>query len=121
MRFRRHSEAGEGQFGCIIGLLILAAACLIAYKMIPIKVKASDLRQVIVDNAKSASMQRDKQIRADIMNKAADLELPLEDENLTINRAHGSIRIEADYTVPVEFPGYTYMWHFHHEAENPLF
>jgi hypothetical protein len=120
MLARRH-QSGEGQLGCIIGLLILLAAGFVAYKMIPVKVRASSLRQEIVDEAKSGSLRNDKQMRANIMAKAKDLDLPLEEKNLKIIRGPGNIRVEAEYTVPVEFPGYTYNWQFQHRAENPLF
>jgi len=120
-RFRRN-QAGEGQLGCVIGLIILIAAGFTAYKMIPVKVKAAELRQEIVDEAKSAGLRNDKEIRANIMNKAQELGLPLEDKNLLIARTgNASIRVEANYVVPVEFPGYTYMWEFEHKAQNPIF
>ena len=31
------------------------------------------------------------------------------------------IDVDVNYVVPVEFPGYTYMWKFHHHASNPIF
>jgi len=42
----RRSEAGEGKFGCLVGLILLAIAGMVTYKMIPVKVKAAELRQV---------------------------------------------------------------------------
>ena len=120
-RFRR-SQAGEGQLGCIIGLIILIAAGFTAYKMIPVKVKAAEMRQEIVDEGKSAGLRNDKEIRANIMNKAQELGLPLDDKDLIIARTgNSSIRIEAKYIVPIEFPGYTYQWSFQHKTENPIF
>ena len=47
-------ERGEGQFGCLIGLVLLLVACVLAYKLIPVKVKAADMRETVVDEAKSA-------------------------------------------------------------------
>jgi len=49
------------------------------------------------------------------------LGLPLEKQNLSISRGNNTIKIDAKYTVVVEFPGYTYVWNFHHKAENPIF
>ncbi len=118
---KRASERGEGKGGCIVGLILFLAAIFVAYKMIPVKVKAAELRGVVVDEAKSAGTHNDKQIRASILNKANDLHLPLKDEDLMIARAASTIKIDAQYTVPLEFPGYTYMWKFQHTAENPIF
>ena len=118
---RNRREAGEGQGGCIFGIILLLIAVVIAYKVIPIKVKAAGLREVIVDETKQAGFHGDDRIRKDIKEKANDDSIPLTDDNLVINRSGNLIRVDADYTVPVTFPGYTYQWHFHHHAENPIF
>lgn len=121
MRRRQHRESGEGQFGCLVGIVLLLAACLVAYKMIPVKVKAAELRDTIIDEAKSGGQRNDKQITDAILREAETLELPLSEENIDIERKAGQIRVTVDYTIPVEFPGYTYNWAFHHRAENPVF
>jgi hypothetical protein len=121
---RNRRERGEGQFGCLVGLVILLIAGLIAYKMIPIKVKAADLRERIVDESKSAGQHNDDQIRKQILTKAEQLELPVADKDVQIKRTHGNvgnIQVDVQYTVPVDFPGYTYQWHFHVSTDNPIF
>ena len=119
---RRHrAQRGEGQIGCIIGLIILLASGYIAYKMIPVKVRAADLRQEITDVARSAGVYKEPEIRKRIMAKAEELELPLDPDNLTVIRKSDRVYIEAIYVVPVEFPGYTYQWEFKHIADNPVF
>ncbi len=119
MRNRR--ERGEGQFGCLVGLVLLLIAGLIAYKMIPVKVKAADLRDTVQDEARSAGTHNDKQILQSIVAKAEQLELPVTEDNVDISRAANTIKVDVRYTVPVKFPGYTYNWKFHHRAENPIF
>lgn len=118
---RRSSERGEGKGGCIFGLIFLLSVIFIAYKVVPVKIAAAELKQVIFDEAKSAGQQNDKQIRATIMAKATQLGLPLESANLIIARERQSIRVEATYTVPIAFPGYTHQSNYHHKAENPIF
>ncbi len=120
MRMSRR-ERGEGQLGCIIGLIIMAAAIYAAFKLVPVKVAAADLRRTIVDEARSAGGSQDDRIRASIMSKAEILNIPLDTKDLEITRQRGTIRIEAEYVVPVEFPGYTFNWKHKHTAENPLF
>jgi hypothetical protein len=118
---RKRHERGEGQFGCLVGLALLLVACLIAYKMVPIKVKAADMRETVVGEARSAGQHQDGQIMKSILHKADECGFPVTEENVKIERARANIKIDVDYTVPVEFPGYTYQWHFHHSAENPIF
>jgi len=118
---RRFTERGEGQFGCIVGLIILIAAGWIAFKMIPVKVKAADLRRTVTDSARSAGQLKDPAIRGNILNKARALELPVTNQDIKIQRQRERIRVEVNYVVPVEFPGYTHQWSFRHVAENPIF
>src|SRR5258706_446390 len=71
MRSRTRRQSGEGQFGCIIGLILLLIAIFVAYKMIPIKVKAAELRGTVADEAKSAGLHDDAHILAAILREAA--------------------------------------------------
>ena len=119
MRLRR--ERGEGQLGCIVGLIILAIAIFVAYKMIPVKVKAAELRQTVIDEAKAAGTHNDEKIRDFILNKARENNLPVTENNISIVRSQGEITVDVDYTVPIDFPGFTYQWHLHHHAQNPIF
>jgi hypothetical protein len=118
---RNRRELGEGQFGCLVGLVFLLIAGLIAYKMIPVKVKAADLRETIVDGSKSAGQLNDSQIRKQILAKADQNNLPVTDKDITINRTNTNIKVKVTYTVPVEFPGFTYNWNFNVQTDNPIF
>jgi len=114
-------QRGEGKIGCLIGLVVLLLAVMVAYKMVPVKVKAAEMRDTVQDEAKSASQHNDAYIVKAILVKAQSLELPVVEKNIEVVRKGGEIRVDVDYTVPVEFPGFVYQWHFHHRAENPLF
>jgi hypothetical protein len=118
---RNRRERGESQLGCLVGLVILLVACVLAYKLIPVKVKAADMRDTIVDEAKSAGQHDEKVIRKTIMRKAEELDFPVKDENVIIERSSTYVAIDVKYTVPVELPGYTFNWNFHHHTENPVF
>jgi hypothetical protein len=118
-RFR--GQRGEGQFGCVVSLVLLLIAIFVAYKMVPIKVKAAELRGEVVDEAKNAGTRNDERIMNAIVTKAQSLDLPVDKESVTIRRAATTIHVEVEYTVPVEFPGFTYQWNFRHVAENPIF
>lgn len=118
-RLRR--ERGEGQFGCLIGLVFLAIAAFIAWKLIPVKIHAAEVRQEAIDQCKVAGMREDAKIIYALINRADENKITLSSDNITIKRGQNDVSIDVDYTVPVEFPGYTFNWHFHHHAENPLF
>jgi hypothetical protein len=119
---QRHRERGEGNFGCLVGLVLLLIAGLVAYKMIPVKIKAAELRDMVVNEARSAGIHHDDgRIRRTILSRAEQLGLPVTEQNVQIVRRAGYITIDVQYTVPVVFPGYTYNWKFHHATENPIF
>ena len=120
MRTRRH-ERGEGNLGCIFGLIILGLAIFVAWKMIPVKVRAADLRQTVIDEAKSAGSHQDDRIKAGILAKAREVELPVTEDDIKISRHNSDITVDVDYVIPIVFPGYTYQWHINHHAENPIF
>lgn len=121
MRRRKWSERGEGQMGCLFGLALLAIAIFIAWKMVPVKVRAAELRQEVVDQAKAGGMRGDDKILSAILRKAEDENLPVTADNVKIRRTASEIYVDVDYVVPVQFPGYLYQWEFHHHAENPMF
>jgi len=118
---RSRREKGEGQFGCIVGLIVLALGVFIAWKMIPVKVKAAEVRQVVVDEAKSAGTHNDKIIMGNILAKAREDNMPITEDNVKIRRGNNEITVEVNYVVPIEFPGYTYQWHINNTATNPIF
>ncbi len=118
---RNRRELGEGQIGCLIGLVFLLIGLFVAYKMIPIKVHAAEIRQVTEDESKAAGQHKDEQIIDSILRKARGNGLPITPDSIKLERTSSSMKIDVDYDVPVEFPGYTYIWHFHHHTENPIF
>ena len=118
---RSRREKGEGQLGCIVGLIVLALGVFIAWKMIPVKVKAAEVRQVVVDEAKSAGTHNDKVIMGNILAKAREDNMPITEDNVKIRRGNNEITVELNYVVPIEFPGYTYQWHINNTATNPIF
>jgi len=114
-------ERGEGKLGCLVGLILLGVAIFVAWKMIPVKVKAAELRQTVVDEAKSAGTHNDDRIRGAILKTAREDDLPVTEDNIKIVRTANEITVTVTYTIPIAFPGYTYNWHLEHEARNPIF
>lgn len=117
----QRGERGEGKVGCVVWVLILAIAVLIAWKAIPVKVRSAELYDFMVDTAKFAAQTPAEEVKKQILIKAKALDLPLDKERLSVEKGSDRIRIKADYTVPLEFPGYTYNWKFHNEVDRPVF
>ena len=118
----RTAERGEGRLGCILWALALAIAVLLAWKLIPVKVKSAELYDFMEELARfNAAREAPESLQAKILTRAAELGLPLSKEGIKITLTRDRVRIVVDYTVPVAFPGYTHQWHFHHELDRPIF
>ena len=119
---RRIAERGEGNLGCILWLLVLGLAVMISVKAIPVKIASAELYDYMDEVARSAGVNTTAEsVKKAILQRAADLKLPLEKDMVTVTRQGDRLRMRAEYTVPVEFPGYTYNWHFVHELDRPIF
>ena len=115
------SERGEGKLGCVVWSLLLAVAILIAWKAIPVKVRSAELYDFMIETAKFAAQTPAEEVKKQILVKAKDLDLALDKDHLSVEKGSDRIRIVADYSVPLDFPGYTYVWKFHHELDRPVF
>lgn len=114
-------ERGEGNFGCLVAIVLLFIAGFLAYKMVPVKVRAAELKQTITDEAKMAGAHQDGLIMKTILAKAEEQKLPVTEQNVKISRAAGEITVDVEYDVPIDFPGKTWNWHQHIVAQNPIF
>ena len=118
----RRSERGEGNLGCILWLLALGLAVLIAWKAVPVKLQSTELYDYMDELAKfSAANVPPDQLKKRILDRAAQLQIPLQKENVRVQRNGDRIYMEVEYTIPVEFPGYTYQWNFHQKLDRPIF
>lgn len=119
---RRRHEWGGGNLGCIVWVLVLALGVFLAFKLIPVKIKSAEFYDYMDEMAKfSAANATLEQLERRLLEKAAELEIPLEKRNLKIKLERERIQIEATYTIPVHFPGYTYNWNFHQTLDRPIF
>lgn len=114
-------QAGDGKLGCILWSLLLAAGVLIAWKAVPVKIATSELYDFMVEQAKWAGNTPSEVLQKRIVNKAAELDLPVDPKFVTAEKVGDKIRMEANFTVPLEFPGYTYEWAFDLQVERPIF
>ena len=119
---RRIAERGEGNLGCILWLLVLGLAVMISVKAIPVKIASAEMYDYMDELARSAGVSTTADdVKKAILQRAADLKLPLDKDMVTVTRQGDRLRMRAEYTVPLEFPGYTYNWHFVHELDRPIF
>lgn len=112
---------GKINFGCIIMLIILIVVGYSLYIIIPIKVKAADLNKTVELHSLQGSFYTKEQIYKNILEKAKQLDLPVTEKNIKVERSSSYIKIEVTYSVPIDIMGYKTELKFDHKYENPLF
>jgi hypothetical protein len=117
----RRKQAGDGKLGCILWSLLLIAGVLVAWKAVPVKIATSELYDFMVEQAKWAGNTPSEVLQKRIVSKAAELDLPVDPKLVTVEKGGDKIRMGATFTVPLEFPGYTYEWDFDLQVERPIF
>jgi hypothetical protein len=117
----RAAERGSGNLGCILWVVALVLGILIAWKVIPVKIASAQLYDFMEEVTKFSARTPPEELKKQIVTKAATLDLPVNKDNIKVQRIGDSIRLEVSYTVPLEFPGYTYNWDFHHQIERSIF
>ncbi len=119
---RSAGRRGEGRIGCIFWLVVLAVGVIVAWEVVPIKLRSTQFYDFMEDQAAIATYDENIEgMKKRILAKAADLKIPLDKEKLLVERHGDNIRMRAAYTIPAEFPGYTYYWDFKHEIDRPLY
>jgi hypothetical protein len=117
-RFQR----GDVPVGCLVGLVVLLLTALIGIKVTPVMVNVGELDKEISTLADRANRReyKDERIVSDILRKAENLDLQVTKKDITIKRTSSRIKITVTYDVPINFPGYTYVWHKRHYHDRPL-
>jgi hypothetical protein len=108
----RARQSGQGKFGCFLWILAFSIGLMAAVKMVPVRIAVGELTDYAAEQAKWAGNRPAEQIQGALVNKARELELPVTKENVVIEKTGGKIRIRMTFSVPIEFPGYTYQWDF---------
>lgn len=114
-------ERGSGNLGCLLWVVVVIVLVLVGAKAIPVKMRSSQFYDHMEEIAKFASRSPADALEKQLLAKAAELKLPITKDNIKVERVGDSIRMSADYVVPLEFPGYTYQWHFTPKVERSLF
>ena len=114
---------GAIKIGCILWLAIVGVLAHMAYVIIPVKVKTSTFYDFMQEEAAFGSIRDVKQLQKELIAKAKELDVPVNEDNLKINRTRADISIEAHYTITLEFfNGWKkYEWKFDQVVNRPTF
>lgn len=119
---RRRAEKGEGRFGTLVGITVLALTIYLGVKIVPVLINGYTFRDYLEEEARFAALRnRDEEVKNRVLRKANDLELPIGAKDIVIVRSTTHFDIKVKYIVPIETPVYTYNWSFDEAVRSPLF
>ncbi len=120
---RWHRQRGDVPIGCLIGFLVAVIVGLIAIKAVPVMVQVGEFDKEVKAQADRANRLEytDKRIRKNLLEKAEVLDIPVNAKSIWIKRSSNRFKIRVTYDYPIDFPGYTYVWHKEHYEDRPLF
>lgn len=99
----------------VAAAVILLILGLFGAKLLPLYLRNMELQQYVGTLTRSAENQTRPEdfLRVNVLQKAAQLGLPVKANNVQIRRSNGSLRIDVRYFVRVDFPMYTVDLHFY--------
>lgn len=112
---------GEGRVGCVIWLIILGFVILVLWQAVPVKIKSADMADYMDELATNAGRKSPEDLIRRIVQRAKQLDLPVEKKNVSAERLGGRVRLRCTYTVPLDFVFYTYNWDFEHLVDRAVF
>jgi hypothetical protein len=121
-KMRRRGERGEGKVGLLIALVVVAIIIFLGVKFIPVRIAAYEFRDYIEQECRYAAVRKnDSAVHKRIMDKARELDIPLEKKRLKMQRTHNEMIITASYEKPIDLKVYTYVYSFSVKEKAPLF
>jgi hypothetical protein len=117
-----------GTVKAVAGILAIVAVIYAAFLIIPPELTnysfQDDLRTIAMVGG-SNPHETDQELVQAVLKKAQEHEIPLTPEHVTVQRIGSqglqAVYVAADYSVPVNFPGYSFTLHFTPSSGNKGF
>jgi hypothetical protein len=111
------NEKGGSKFKLYLFLLFLFLVIHVGLKVVPMYMDAERIKDEMTTKAGLAQFLKDEEIRADLVSKAKDLDLPLTEESFVLQRDgdRRRMKISTRWDVEVNFLWGAYIRTFHFE------
>lgn len=115
------NQKGEGRGGLIFGLLILGAILFVAAKVVPVAIRVFAFEDEVKETAKYMGGKKEKMIQDSIYQLAQKEDLPIDLEDIEVEKIQSTLKVNVKYTVPITFPGYVFNWDNEVVYDAPIF
>ena len=108
----------------VLGVAIFGVLVLVGIKLIPPFFANYELEDAIKTEAVQStySTRSEEDIREAVIKQARNYDIPLTPKQVHVSRVggygSGSLVIQADYSVPIDLPGYSTTLEFHPSTKN---
>jgi hypothetical protein len=116
----RQPDSGQSYTKLFLTLAVLAALVYVAIQAVPVYVENYQLEDYMRLLAVQASVARSsaEQIQQSVLAHALDLDLPVTRDQIAVQATRGTVKIQVDYSVPVDLKVYTWVLHFTPSSES---
>jgi hypothetical protein len=117
------SQRGAGNIKFFIVLVILGAVIFLCVKLVPPYVNNYQLQDTLQTESRffAAHTKNEDKVREVVWAQVQNLGIPVERDQIKVEMFGHSARVTVDYSVVVDFPGYTWKHDFHTTGESPAF
>ena len=106
------------------GIAVILVMGLLGFKVIPLYFANYEFEDAIKNDAVQAtySSRTEQDIRAAVVKHAHEYDIPLTPQQVRVSRVGGfgtgTLTIDAEYSVPLDLPGYSMTLQFHPSSSN---
>lgn len=120
---RLRNQRGDVPVGCLVGMVVAVVVAVVGIKAAPVMISVGEFDKEVKAQSERAGLpgHTDKYIQKELVAIAGQLDIPINAKSIWIKRTSNRIKIRVTYDYPIDFPGYTYVWHKEHYEDRPLF
>jgi hypothetical protein len=116
----RQPDSGQAYRKLFLTLAVMGVLVYVASQAVPVYINNYQLEEYIRQLAIHASVARSPAgvIQQNVLTYAQDLHLPVTLDQIKVQADKARVKIDVDYTVPVDLKVYTWVLHFTPSSEN---
>lgn len=119
---KRTRERGDGKLGVLMAIALLGVGIFLAVKFIPVRITAYEFRDFVQQECRYAAVHPDDgAVAKRILDKAHELEIPLNKRDLKVQRTPSEMIITCSYEKPIDLKVTKYIYRFAIKERAPLF
>ena len=119
---RHKNERGGVSVGTVVTLLVAFFLIYEAMQFGPLLIRQFQFHDAVIEATKFSGMKDANAVRAEVLQKASELSLPISRDMVNVHRQSTSTRIQVRYELSAEWlPGRPYKWTVNIDESSVLF